>query len=345
MYPILEANRLAEMNTWYAVHCNGQLPTARLGHSCTSLHCHPSQSPTVAKVILLAGATTEKPLDDAFIFDTDCFTFKQLCNQSNFTPRYEHFCCSHGNELLVFGGASASDNYNDTWLYNPELGTWKRIAASGQLPAPRTARYCGGIANNIVYIFGGGMNGAVPVADQKLHFLHLDEANSSWNVRQVNGNAPLSRQGHTVAVVGNQILIYGGMTNDGFLDDMHMFDIETNTWSQIQPSGDIPPERAAHAVAVYENDMYIFGGMNSSGALNDFYVFQTNRRKWRKISVEGQQPSPRLDHSMCIARLKKPDSTTEVDSVAGDEQILLFMFGGVNTIGEMHDDFKAYRIH
>lgn len=72
MYPILEANQLAEVNTWHVIQSNGQLPTARLGHSCVSLHTRNQQSDghTVTKVIILAGATTEKPLDDAFIFDT-----------------------------------------------------------------------------------------------------------------------------------------------------------------------------------------------------------------------------------------------------------------------------------
>ena len=69
MYPVLEAKQLAGINTWHAIQCDGQLPTARLGHSCVSFY-QPSDGHAVTKVIILAGATTEKPLDDAFIFDT-----------------------------------------------------------------------------------------------------------------------------------------------------------------------------------------------------------------------------------------------------------------------------------
>ena len=134
-------------------------------------------------------------------------------------------------------------------------------------------------------------------------------------------------------------------------------------------AGVSPTARAAHGCAVLGNRMFIFGGLSSSGPLNDLFVLDTGRL-WSSNILGGEKhyfpvcvcecvrrstsfcwltpdslqwslvdthctPSPRLDVAMCAVTLpgRHKDGGAQV----------LFVFGGVDTNGQLFDD--CYVIH
>jgi hypothetical protein len=70
---------------------------------------------------------------------------------------------------------------------------------------------------------------------------------------------PLNRTAHAATVLGDQLIVYGGMTNDkstrptiwNELDDLWMFDLKARTWSQRSMVPSIP--RCYHSIVAWNN--------------------------------------------------------------------------------------------
>ncbi len=80
------------------------------------------------------------------------------------------------------------------------------------------------------------------------------------------GEIPLSRFGHTMALVGpDKAVLFGGATGDAgkysMSGDAYVFCMTTHCWSKLAPQGIAPSPRAAHAVAtIEEQQMILYGG-------------------------------------------------------------------------------------
>ena len=45
------------------------------------------------------------------------------------SPRYDHAATTYGDQLLVYGGANATNILGDFWAFDFERSSWKLIAA------------------------------------------------------------------------------------------------------------------------------------------------------------------------------------------------------------------------
>ncbi|XP_020014848.2 rab9 effector protein with kelch motifs isoform X1 [Castor canadensis] len=288
-----------------------------------------------------------------------------LATWEGLLPRYEHAsfvpsCMPHS--IWVFGGADQSGNRNCLQVLNPETRTWTTPEVTCPAPSPRTFHTSSAAIGNQLYVFGGGERGTQPVQDVKLHV--FDATTLTWSQPETLGNPPSPRHGHVMVAAGTQLFIHGGLAGDTFFDDLHCIDISDMKWQKLNPTGAAPAGCAAHSAVAVGKHIYIFGGMTPTGALDVMYQYHTEKQHWTLLKFDTLLPPGRLDHSMCIipwpvtsasenedsnsvtlnCEAERGDSADKEVTKGGDSQkshtdtLLCFVFGGMNTEGEIYDD-------
>ncbi|XP_005382530.1 PREDICTED: rab9 effector protein with kelch motifs isoform X2 [Chinchilla lanigera] len=288
-----------------------------------------------------------------------------LATQEGLLPRYEHASfvpsCTPGS-IWVFGGADQSGNRNCLQVLNPETKTWTTPEVTSSPPSPRTFHTSAAAIGNQLYVFGGGERGAQPVQDEKLHV--FDANTQTWSQPETLGNPPSPRHGHVMVATGTKLFIHGGLAGDTFFDDLHCIDISDMRWQQLSPTGATPAGCAAHSAVAVGKHVYVFGGMTPTGALDTMYRYHTEKQHWTLLTFDTFLPPGRLDHSMCIipwpvtstaekdselvtlnCEAEEGDSVDKEVTQRGDlheecqtDTLLCFVFGGMNTEGEIYDD-------
>ncbi len=94
-----------------------------------------------------------------------------------------------------------------------------------------------------------------------------------------------NRNNHTTALINNQkIYIHGGHDGAGWLDDLHILDIEHHCW-QPRPnvSGHCPSARACHSMTRVGRRLFMFGGYDGSKCFNDLDVMDIDTTIWLQV--------------------------------------------------------------
>ncbi|XP_017404649.1 rab9 effector protein with kelch motifs isoform X2 [Cebus imitator] len=293
----------------YTLTLPGDSPCARVGHSCSYLP--PVGNAKRGKVFIVGGANPNRSFSDVHTMDLGKHQW-DLVTCKGLLPRYEHASfipsCTP-DSIWVFGGANQSGNRNCLQVLNPGTLTWSQ---------PETL-----------------------------------------------GNPPSPRHGHVMVAAGTKLFIHGGLAGDKFYDDLHCIDINDMKWQKLSPTGAAPAGCAAHSAVAVGKHLYIFGGMTPAGALDTMYQYHTEKQHWTLLKFDTFLPAGRLDHSMCIIPwpvtcasekedsnslslnhdTEKGDSADTVMTHSGDsheesqdDTLLCFVFGGMNTEGEIYDD-------
>lgn len=115
-----------------------------------------------------------------------------------------------------------------------------------------------------------------------------------------SGTFPQPRSGHTAVNVGkSKIVVFGGLVDKQFLDDIFVYDIDNKLWLQPECTGSGsdgevgPSPRAFHVAVAIDCNMFIFGGRSGSKRLGDFWVLDTDIWQWSELTSFGDLPSPR----------------------------------------------------
>lgn len=172
-----------------------------------------------------------------------------------------------------------------------------------------------------LYTFGGTDGG------HKFNELHeLDFETYNWTLPPVHGTPPVPRESHTAALVGNQMVVFGGHGDPGnepakgpttalsepYLNDITVFDVNTHTWHTPEVQGARPPVRDSHAAVGLGNRMVIYGGDCGKEYLSDVWAYDVQQQRWQAFkNKSGKEPGSRAGPVM----------------VAVDAGLL--MFGGV----------------
>ncbi|XP_054583282.1 rab9 effector protein with kelch motifs isoform X2 [Eptesicus fuscus] len=306
--PALEPGDKPRRATWYTLTPPGDSPCARVGHSCLYLpHVGDAKR---GKVFIVGGADPNRSFSDVHTMDLETHQW-DLATSEGLLPRYEHAsfvpsCTPHS--IWVFGGANQSGNRNCLQVLNPDTLTWSQPETLGKPPSPR--------------------------------------------------------HGHVMVAAGTKLFIHGGLAGDRFYDDLHCIDISDMKWQKLNPTGAAPTGCAAHSAVAVGKHLYVFGGMTPTGALDTMYQYHTEKQHWTLLKFDTSLPRGRLDHCMCVipwpvkctseedpdpvtlnCDAEKGNSTDKGVTQDGDsheesqtDSLLCFVFGGMNTEGEIYDD-------
>ncbi|CAI2386706.1 unnamed protein product [Moneuplotes crassus] len=240
----------------------------------------------------------------------------------------EQAACVFCEECIVLIGGLNSYMLQDINVFNIQKGKWFPLKFDKQdtQPEPRHGHTAVVYKSNI-YVYGGYRRYIESIKIRETYGdLYVFNTNYlRWD--KINSNGEMTyRRNHICEVVGNYMLVHGGLNNKSkVLDDIYVFSFKTQFWQRIKIKS--KPDAVSHHKSclvmhpymlnknnldlfkshipikklenptIKEMGVYIFGGNIPS---NDLWILKVGIPKpyWIKPEVLGKPPSPRYGHSM-----------------------------------------------
>eukprot|EP00163_Fabomonas_tropica_P026411 TRINITY_DN483_c1_g1_i1.p1 TRINITY_DN483_c1_g1~~TRINITY_DN483_c1_g1_i1.p1 ORF type:complete len:220 (+),score=11.20 TRINITY_DN483_c1_g1_i1:262-921(+) len=191
---------------------------------------------------------------------------------------------------------------------------WVAPKVKGDPPVHRSAHTMA-LSGTKLVVFGGSHGGQA-----RLNDVHaLDTALMTWSRIQTKGVVPEGRAGHScTSLTSTELLIFGGDTGAGQLNDVLIFDVTKSEWSRLTTKGSPPSVRNSHSAVLYGQNIFIFGGYGK-GAMNDLTILDTKAKSWFSPETSGKAANPRCYHTA---------------NMYGSKMIV---FGGFDGVRRFHD--------
>uniref|UniRef100_A0A1I8EMU0 Kelch domain-containing protein family protein n=1 Tax=Wuchereria bancrofti TaxID=6293 RepID=A0A1I8EMU0_WUCBA len=200
-----------EKHIWTIVSCTNTPPPSRFGHTAVVYN----------DMMIIFGGIDENFLAPEHI---DVFNFKSQkwikWSVTGKLPeiRDSHTSCVIGNKMYIFGGTDVPMYELQISVLNLETHHWEQQNVTG-------------VYRDKMYIFGGCLQ------DESYHFgtiYEFDPKTSVWRRLKPSGLVgPCDRQEQQVAVIGNRVFMFGGLTSynnlpNSFLRiaDLHVLDYD-----------------------------------------------------------------------------------------------------------------------
>ncbi|KAH3781796.1 kelch domain-containing protein 1-like isoform X2 [Dreissena polymorpha] len=149
--------------------------------------------------------------NDLYVYDTLSNKWSQPMHMNLGLPtaRAAHGMCAVGRNLVIFGGRDTEKRTNDLYMYNIDTRKWNMdMKITGQLPAPRSFHSTTAMGGRVVVVGGRGVD------DKHLADLHVfDTETYQWLQPGVGGDVPAARGQHSVAVVRDNLVVFGGSSD------------------------------------------------------------------------------------------------------------------------------------
>eukprot|EP00164_Ancoracysta_twista_P002559 GFYU01003407.1.p1 GENE.GFYU01003407.1~~GFYU01003407.1.p1 ORF type:complete len:700 (-),score=265.72 GFYU01003407.1:140-2239(-) len=217
------------------------------------------------------------------------------------SPRLGHTMTVVEGSVFVLGGMFENRYYSDINVLDYANLSWSRPRIIGMVPTARAHHSCTVIGTKLIVFGGAGERGPtndVGVLDCK-SFLSNTGA-MFWTRPVIQGKAPPPRSNHTASFVGSNLYIFGGCTERGHFNDLHILHLDTMSWSRPLMEGTCPSPRADHVALVYGDKIIIQGGSNLTKYFDEVFVFDTANLSWSTPSTGGKKMTARAQHSACI---------------------------------------------
>lgn len=119
----------------------------------------------------------------------------------------------------------------------------------------------------------------------------------AWTQLDCIGYIPVPREGHSAALVGDVMYIFGGRTEEGAdLGDLAAFRITSRRWYTFQNMGPSPSPRSGHSMTAYGKQIVVLAGEPSSAPrdpaeLSLVYMLDTGKIRYPNDQQIQQTPS------------------------------------------------------
>lgn len=154
-------------------------------------------------------------------------------------------------------------------------------------------------------------NAADELETQYSSDLNTSGGNSeNWMVLSINGDKPTPRFNHAAAVIGNNMLVVGGDSGSGLLDDVQVLNFDRCTWTRassklyLSPSS-LPlkiPACKGHSLVSWGKKALMIGGKSDpSSDRISVWAFDTETECWSLVEAKGDIPVARSGHTVVRA--------------------------------------------
>ena len=247
----------------------------------------------------------------------------------NFPEGREQFSvCRQENDIIITGGIGTNMKILSFWKFNIPLLEWKKINPEHIIE--NRYGHTGLSLNNKLYIFGGKTKYSNISYMNGLDIFSLTEKKILPST--ICGEKPENRKSHIAILIGPQMLIHGGISDEGrVFDDTCLFNIHTLTWTRcIIDKICHRPRLWAHACSlviprnilfnpkfnlylfpefdtvkkknIKKKGLFVFGGKSheDGGLSNQLWILIMGKKplEWIKAETRGKPPVPRFFHSM-----------------------------------------------
>lgn len=167
--------------------------------------------------------------------------------------------------MVVFGGCSGSEIFNDVNVLEERLGvfTWKRPSLRGSPPFARYG-HCSAVVRSdtefCIYVFGGDTapRGEDPsltntIMSLSWRFADSESLDMEWRTPSTRGPVPPARRDASLAAVGSKLFLCHGWLGSErapWANDLYILDTTTHTWVNLAFMEHFPSARYGHAMAV-----------------------------------------------------------------------------------------------
>ncbi|KAJ8766471.1 hypothetical protein K2173_022530 [Erythroxylum novogranatense] len=132
----------------------------------------------------------------------------------------------------------------------------------------------------------------------------------NWMVLSVAGDKPSPRSNHAATVVGNKMIVVGGESGNGLLDDVQVLDFDRFNWTTVSsklylsPSS-LPlkiPACKGHSLVSWGKKALLIGGKtNPPSDRISVWAFDTEAECWSLMETKGDAPVARSGHTVVRA--------------------------------------------
>jgi len=231
-------------------------------------------------------------------------------------------------EIIICGGLSAFMKGMSIWSLNLEQLEWVKIPQKS--PTNNRFGHTSVIYQNKIFLFGGRTKYGGAFVSPGLEIFSLTE--NAFTNQDPEGNIfPEPRKNHIAELIGNQMLIHGGLNESNeILNDCYFLNLNQLKWGVCFINRNTPSPRLyghtsclvlpkeyyqSHRLTIYsypemetgsnrlkEKGIYIFGGKSKEegGLSNKMWILLIGQKqlKWISPEIKGKPPSPRYFHSM-----------------------------------------------
>ena len=195
---------------------------------------------------------------------------------------------------------------------------WELVENTGDIPEP-LAEHKGVLFNSYFYLFGG-VNQSEEVSNNLYIYSIKDR---QWIKNEYPENVVPPRTGHSMSLVGDKIVVFGGFDKGIFSNSIYIYDINEDSWDNDEKKeGDNellkegqetyeentvdesiikPDPRINHSQITVNTSILIYGGVDKDGKyFDDMWTYDLVTKYWKKIAINGEIPKARQGHSALL---------------------------------------------
>lgn len=155
----------------------------------------------------------------------------------------------------------------------------------------------------------------------------------NWMMLSTSGDKPTPRFHHAATVVGSKMLVVGGESGHGMLDDTMILNLDKLTWATSAPkiylpAADLPlkiPSCKGHCLVSWNKRVLLVGGKTDpSNEKLSVWSFDVETECWSNVEAKGDIPVSRSGHTALRAGP------------------VIILFGGEDTKGKKLNDLHMF---
>ena len=210
-------------------------------------------------------------LDDFYVFDFSTLTWDEVetigdekpgCRENNGACVISGSSSSSHSKIIVFGGYNGSTWLSDLWSYDITSMRWTCIQES-LASSPSSSNDADDVNDetrtSAVIDTSTMAAGGPSVGNGRVQGGMTARNNNRTNLSR---KRPCCRFGYVSLVHDGKFILWGGFDGTKWMNDMWIFDFDSNKWNEIQQLGIPPSRRSCPAWAKDEKFVYIHGGFD-----------------------------------------------------------------------------------
>jgi N-acetylneuraminic acid mutarotase len=180
-----------------------------------------------------------------------------------------------GTEMIISSGGTGGK-------YNPNTNSWTATSTINA-PSPRSAHTA--VWTGSEMIVWGGTDGFIGTPDPVTGGRYNPNTDS-WTATSTS-NVPFARYFHTAVWTGSEMIVWGGINDDGpfitIFNDGGKYNPSTNSWTATSTNS-VPEARDMHTAVWTGSEMIVWGGMGI-GSLNTGGKYNPVTNSWTATST------------------------------------------------------------